>query len=144
MAQIESFDILHRCVYAKIISFNHFFTFSRARTHVYTHQNSNTTHYGNHNTPAKKIFLKFFLSRNFKFLNFGFSRNFLSSEMDCLHQTLVAGFNPAGVQYVLSVFQCSYMSAYIPQNRQDACKEFLRNVYVIIHLEKCTFLLSWR
>lgn len=53
--------------------------YSLTRTHVYTHQNSNQTHYGNHNTPVKKIFKKFFLSRNFKFLNFGFSRNFSSS-----------------------------------------------------------------
>ena len=47
-----------------------------ARTHVYTHQNSNLTHYGNHSTLTKRFFQKFFLSRNFKFLIFGFSRNF--------------------------------------------------------------------
>ena len=85
---------------------------SRARTYIRIktqtkHTMVITTHL------QKRFFQKFFLSQNFKFLNFGFSRNFLSSEMGYMYQAIAAGFNPAGVLYVLSVFECSYTFACI-------------------------------
>ena len=107
MPQIEYFDILYRYIYTKS-SVLPFFAFSRTHAHVYTHQNSNSTHYGNHSTLTKRFFQNFFLSHFFKFLIFGFSRNFLSSEMDYLHQTLAAGFTRALPSYVLSVFIRSF------------------------------------
>jgi len=71
--------------------FQPFFAFSRARTHVYTHQNSNQTHYGNRSTLTKSFF------KIFSFAKFEY-----------LHQTLGVQNTPRPRPYVLSVFECSF------------------------------------
>ena len=70
---------------------------TRTRTRIYAskHQNSNSTHYGNHNTPAKKIFSKIFSFAKFEYL----------------HQTLGVQNTPRPRLYVLSVFVRSFASA---------------------------------
>lgn len=96
---------------SSILPFFCFLTRTHARIYASKQQNSNSTHYGNRSTTTKKIFSKIFSFAKFEIFVFGFSRNFLSSEMDYLHQTIASGFTRAPLSYILSVFIRSYTSA---------------------------------